>query len=182
VQALWLALAAPIEAGATLAGAETPIEHLQLVIDKVKREKFGPRSERRQSLIDQLELLRRPRLSKTGEDVRRRATAMVRDGACSREVQLPGPREDHAAASALPRDRAALPARACWRRSWSINAPINRDKKEHSACCRTAYLYRDTSIMTRSPAPASAAEVRNPERSECAPKARASGPVGLAWP
>ena len=32
------------------------IEHLQLVIAKMQREKFGPRSERSQRLIDQLEL------------------------------------------------------------------------------------------------------------------------------
>jgi hypothetical protein len=32
------------------------IEHLQLVIAKMKREMFGPRSERSQRLLDQLEL------------------------------------------------------------------------------------------------------------------------------
>ena len=32
------------------------IEHLQLVIAKMKREMFGPRSERSQRLIDQMEL------------------------------------------------------------------------------------------------------------------------------
>ena len=48
--------AALIEARAKLAGAEALIEQLQLVIDKMKREKFGPRSERSQRLLDQMEL------------------------------------------------------------------------------------------------------------------------------
>lgn len=48
--------AALIEARARLSGAEMLIEHLQLVIAKMKREMFGPRSERSQRLLDQLEL------------------------------------------------------------------------------------------------------------------------------
>ena len=48
--------AALIETRARLAGAVALIEHLQLVIAKMKREKFGPRSERSQRLLDQLEL------------------------------------------------------------------------------------------------------------------------------
>ena len=47
--------AALIEARAKLSGAEALIEHLQLLIAKMKRELFGPRSERSQRLIDQLE-------------------------------------------------------------------------------------------------------------------------------
>jgi hypothetical protein len=42
--------AALIEARAKLSGAEALIEHLQLVIAKMKRELFGPRSERSQRL------------------------------------------------------------------------------------------------------------------------------------
>jgi len=45
-----------IETRAKLSGAHALIEHLQLVIAKMKREMFGPRSERSQRLIDQLEL------------------------------------------------------------------------------------------------------------------------------
>ena len=45
-----------IETRAKLSGAEALIEHLQLLIAKMKRELFGPRSERSQRLIDQLEL------------------------------------------------------------------------------------------------------------------------------
>jgi transposase len=48
--------AALIETRVQLAGAEALIEHLQLVIAKMKREMFGPRCERSQRLIDQLEL------------------------------------------------------------------------------------------------------------------------------
>jgi transposase len=45
-----------IETRAKLADAQALIEHLQLVIAKMKREMFGPRSERSQRLIEQLEL------------------------------------------------------------------------------------------------------------------------------
>jgi septal ring factor EnvC (AmiA/AmiB activator) len=67
--------AALIETRAKLSGAQEVIEHLQLVIAKMQREKFGPCSERCQRLIDPLELQleelvaaaermrRRPRLS-----------------------------------------------------------------------------------------------------------------------
>src|SRR5215813_14055612 len=48
--------AALIETRAKLVGAQALIEHLQLVIAKMKREMFGPRSERSQRLLDQLEL------------------------------------------------------------------------------------------------------------------------------
>jgi len=48
--------AALIEARAKLSGAEALIEHLQLLIAKMRRELFGPRSERSQRLLDQLEL------------------------------------------------------------------------------------------------------------------------------
>jgi transposase len=48
--------AALIETRARLSGAEALIEHLQLLIAKMKRELFGPRSERTQLLLDQLEL------------------------------------------------------------------------------------------------------------------------------
>jgi transposase len=45
-----------IETRAKLSGAQALIEHLQLVIAKMKREKFGPHSERSKRLLDQLEL------------------------------------------------------------------------------------------------------------------------------
>jgi transposase len=61
--------AALIEARARLSGAEAMIEHLQLVIAKMKRELFGPRSERSQRLIDQLELQLEELAAAAGEDV-----------------------------------------------------------------------------------------------------------------
>jgi transposase len=60
--------AALIEARAKLSGAVAMIEHLQLVIAKMKREMFGPRSERSQRLIDQLELQLEELAADVGED------------------------------------------------------------------------------------------------------------------
>jgi transposase len=60
--------AALIEARAQLSGAEAMIEHLQLVIAKMKREMFGPRSERSQRLLDQLELQLEELAAAAGED------------------------------------------------------------------------------------------------------------------
>jgi transposase len=60
--------AALIETRAKLVGAQALIEHLQLVIAKMQREKFGPRSERSQRLIDQLELQLEELAAAAGED------------------------------------------------------------------------------------------------------------------
>jgi transposase len=60
--------AALIETRAKLSGAEAMIEHLQLVIAKMKRAMFGPRSERSQRLIDQLELQLEELAAGLGED------------------------------------------------------------------------------------------------------------------
>jgi len=60
--------AALIETRAKLIGAQALIEHLQLVIDKMKREMFGPRSERSQRLIDQMELQLEELVAAAGED------------------------------------------------------------------------------------------------------------------
>lgn len=60
--------AALIETRAKLSGAHTLIEHLQLVIAKMKREIFAPRSERSQRLIDQLELQLEELAAAAGED------------------------------------------------------------------------------------------------------------------
>jgi Transposase C of IS166 homeodomain len=69
-------------------GATALIEHLQLVIAKMKREKFGPRSERSQRLIEQM-------------DGRSSAAAPARLSRSHRRR--------------FTRSRAALPGRACWR-------------------------------------------------------------------
>ena len=66
-----------IETRAKLVGAEALIEHLQLVIAKMKREMFSPRSERSQRLIDQLELQLEELAATAGEDETKAETARV---------------------------------------------------------------------------------------------------------
>ena len=63
--------AALIETRAKLSGAEALIAHLQLTIEKMKRAMFGPRSERSQRLIDQLELQLEELAAAAGEERRR---------------------------------------------------------------------------------------------------------------
>src|SRR5208337_1160365 len=70
--------AALIETRARLSGAEALIEHLQLLIAKMKREKFGPRSERSQRLIDQLELQLEELAAAAAEDAAKAEAAKVR--------------------------------------------------------------------------------------------------------
>jgi transposase len=97
--------AALIETRAKLSGAEAMIEHLQLVIAKMKREMFGPRSERSQRLIDQLELQLEELAAAAGEDaVRAEATGVQVQGFTRRKAtrrNFP----DH-----LPRRRIVHPA------------------------------------------------------------------------
>lgn len=69
--------AALIEARAKLTGAEAMIEHLQLLIAKMKREMFGPRSERSQRLIDQLELQLEELAAAKSEDEAKAETADI---------------------------------------------------------------------------------------------------------
>jgi hypothetical protein len=69
--------AALIETRAKLSGAEALIEHLQLVIAKMKRELFGPRSERSQRLLDQLELQLEELAAAAGEDEAKAASVPV---------------------------------------------------------------------------------------------------------
>jgi transposase len=69
--------AALIETRAKLTGAEAMIEHLQLVIAKMKRAMFDPSSERSQRLIDQMELQLEETAAAAGEDATTAATAHV---------------------------------------------------------------------------------------------------------
>jgi transposase len=69
--------AALVEARAKLSGAEALIEHLQLVIAKMKREIYGPRSERSQRLLDQLELELEELAATAGEDEAKAETAGI---------------------------------------------------------------------------------------------------------
>ena len=69
--------AALLETRARLSGAQALIEHLQLVIAKMKRDTFGPRSERSQRLLDQMELQLEELASAVGEDQATAATSSV---------------------------------------------------------------------------------------------------------
>ena len=97
--------AALIEARARLSGAEAMIQHLQLVIAKMKREMFGPRSERSQRLLDQLELQLEELAAAAGEDETKAEPA---------RVQVPGftrrKAERRAFPAELPRRRIVHPA------------------------------------------------------------------------
>lgn len=67
--------AALLEARAELSGAKALIEHLQLAIAKMKREMFGPRSERSLRLLDQLELQLEELTAAAAEDAAKTETA-----------------------------------------------------------------------------------------------------------
>ncbi|MGE0039484.1 MAG: IS66 family transposase [Xanthobacteraceae bacterium] len=99
-----------IETRARLSGAEALIEHLQLVIAKMKREKFGPRSERGQRLLDQMELQLEELAAAQGEDQSGAGTATVQVQSFARQkavrrnfpADLPRRRIVHAAPVACP--------------------------------------------------------------------------------
>jgi len=100
--------AALIETRARLSGAEALIEHLQLVIAKMKRAIYGPRSERSQRLLDQLELELEELAAAVSEDEAKanRATVQVQSFARSQAMRRDFP--DH-----LPRRRIVHPAPSC---------------------------------------------------------------------
>jgi transposase len=97
--------AALIDAHARLSGAEAMIEHLQLVIAKMKREAFGPRSERSQRLIDQMELQLEELAAAAGEDAATAETAGVPVQGFTRHKATRRNFPDH-----LPRRRIVHPA------------------------------------------------------------------------
>src|SRR5512145_61766 len=102
VEALKTAL---IETRAKLSGAEALIEHLQLVIAKMKREKFGPHSERSQRLIDQMELQLEELAAAAGEDAAKVEAANVQVHRFTRRQATRRNFPDH-----LPRRRIVHPA------------------------------------------------------------------------
>jgi transposase len=97
--------AALIETRAKLSGAEAMIEHLQLVIAKMKRAMFGPRSERSQRLIDQLELQLEELAAAVGEDEARAEAAGVQVQGFTRRKATRRNFPEH-----LPRRRIVYPA------------------------------------------------------------------------
>jgi transposase len=115
-----------IETRAKLSGAEALIEHLQLVIAKMKREMFGPRSERSQRLLDQLELQLEELAAAAGEDDAK---------AAAERVQVQGPTRRKATRrnfpEHLPRRRIVHPApTACPRCGGSKLSKISEDVTE----------------------------------------------------
>src|SRR3984893_2793345 len=102
--------AALIETRAKLSGAQALIEHLQLTIAKRKREHFGPRSERSQRLLDQLELQLEELAAAAGEDeVEAAQTRIPVEGFLRRQAtrrnfpaHLPRRRVVHPAPAACP--------------------------------------------------------------------------------
>jgi transposase len=97
--------AALIETRAQLSGAEAMIEHLQLVIAKMKRAMFGPRSERSQRLLEQLELQLEELSAAVGEDETRGAAAGVQVQGFTRRKATRRNFPEH-----LPRRRIVHPA------------------------------------------------------------------------
>ncbi len=96
--------AALLEARAKLSGAEAMIAHLQLVIAKMKRELFGPRSERSQRLIDQMELQLEELAAELGEDAAKLEAASVEVRGFTRRKATRRNFPDH-----LPRRRVVHP-------------------------------------------------------------------------
>jgi transposase len=94
--------AALIEMRAKLSGAEAMIEHLQLVIAKMKREMFGPHSERSQRVLDQLELQLEELAAAAGEDESKAEAARVQVQGFARRKALRRNFPEH-----LPRRRTA---------------------------------------------------------------------------
>lgn len=107
VEALKAALA---EARARLSGAVALIAHLQLQIAKLRREHFGPRSERSQRLLDQMELQLEELVAAAGEDEAGAETAGVQVQGFTRRqaarrnfpAHLPRRRVVHPAPTACP--------------------------------------------------------------------------------
>src|SRR5438046_10504397 len=99
--------AALIETRAKLSGATALIDDLQLVIAKMKREMFGPRSERSQRLIDQMELQLEELAAAAGEDEAKAETAHVQVQGFTRRAAT---RRNFPAE--LPRQRIVHPAPA----------------------------------------------------------------------
>jgi transposase len=97
--------AALIETRAKLSGAEALIAHLQLVIAKMRREKFGPRSERSRRLLDQLELQLEELAAEAAEDAARAAATRIQVQGFTRRPATRRNFPEH-----LPRRRVVHPA------------------------------------------------------------------------
>ena len=101
VDALKVAL---IEARAKLSGAQAMIEQLRLMIDKLKREKFGPRSERSRRLLEQMELQLEELTAAAAEDETKAEAEKVQVKSFTRQKVARRNFPDH-----LPRQRVVHP-------------------------------------------------------------------------
>ena len=97
--------AALVEARAKLSGAQAMIEQLQLLIAKMRREKFGPRSERSQRLLDQMELQLEELSAAAAEDAAKAEPAKIPVEGFTRQKVTRRNFPDH-----LPRRRIVHPA------------------------------------------------------------------------
>jgi hypothetical protein len=110
-----VAVADAANARAELSDNEALIAHLELRIEKLKRELYGPRSERTARLIEQLELELEELVTTASEDeLRRRACAPSRAGG---RFASPGRTTSNTSASSSRLRRAApVAADRGWRR------------------------------------------------------------------
>ena len=103
------AIAAEAHAKAVLSGSEALIAHLRLEIEKLRRELYGQRSERKQRLLDQLELQLEEMEATASEDEGQAEAAAARAktevAAFPRRKPVRKPFPEH-----LPRERVVLPA------------------------------------------------------------------------
>jgi len=103
------AKAAAAHARALVSGGEALIAHLKLEIEKLRRELYGQRSERKQRLLDQLELQLEEMEATASEDEAlaeaAAETAKTTVGPFQRRKPVRKPFPDH-----LPRERVVLPA------------------------------------------------------------------------
>lgn len=101
---------ARLEAEARASGAEAMVAHLKLLIAKLKRERFGPSSEQRRRLLDQLELQLEELEATASEDDCAAEAAAAKAGESavkgfSRRKPVRAPLPAH-----LPRERVVIPA------------------------------------------------------------------------
>jgi Transposase C of IS166 homeodomain/zinc-finger binding domain of transposase IS66 len=98
------------EAEARAAGAEAMVAHLQLLIAKLKHDKYGASSERGRKLIDQLELELGELVAAASEDAAKAEATAGKDARSRRPDRPPRGQPVRAPLPArLPRERVVLP-------------------------------------------------------------------------
>ena len=94
---------ARLEAEQKLSGAAATIAHLELMIAKLRQDKFGASSERSKKLLDQMELQLEELQATQSEEVS--ASEIARPAPASRRKPVRGPLPEH-----LPRERVVIAA------------------------------------------------------------------------